>query len=493
MKKQVVKAALAKELAKRTQAGKSVDVLSVCFPQQAAFINDPARLKAVFCTRRAAKSYSAGLHAYHTAQANPNAKILYIGLTRDTARLIFWNDVLKAAAKQLNIKVRFHETFLEATLPNGAMIKLLGMDSSDEEKEKALGQKYALVLIDEAASFTIDLSDLVYRVLKPAVMDLGGTICLLGTPGNVTSGLFFDVTSQSIDKETGLQLEGGWSLHRWHTRDNTSLVRDIDGKMVRVCDQYERELAEIARDRPLYMQTAAFKQMYLGEWAPDDDARVYRYQEPRNLTNALPKTKWSYVLGLDLGYEDDTAFVVLAYNHYTPALHIVEVYKRKHMDITDVANKVRELDRKYDFDFKIIDGANKQAVQELNNRHQLSLVSADKTGKDDFIQIMNDEFIQRKILLLPGAQPLADEYKKLVWYTKKTKQKTTKVEHPNLPNHACDAALYAWRYTYTYIQKTPKPEYKPGDPEYDNQKEDRHIERIRAKQSNGNGFPTSHW
>jgi hypothetical protein len=39
----------------------------------------------------------------------------------------------------------------------------------------------------------------------------------------------------------------------------------------------------------------------------------------------------------------------------------------------------------------------------------------------------------------------------LVWQTEGDTIKLPKKEHPSLPNHLCDALLYAWRYCYSYM------------------------------------------
>jgi len=83
---------------------------------------------------------------------------------------------------------------------NGSVVYVPGVDYSEEEKQKLLGQKYKLVVIDEAASFSINLNELVFGILKPAVTDYRGTICLMGMPGNLKKGLFFDLTTgQPLD------------------------------------------------------------------------------------------------------------------------------------------------------------------------------------------------------------------------------------------------------------------------------------------------------
>ena len=79
---------------------------------------------------------------------------------------------------------------------------LVGADSNEDERQKLLGQKFVLVVIDEAQAFGIDLRQLVYGVLKPAVADYRGTIILTGTPGNLIKRLFFDLITGK---------EAGWS------------------------------------------------------------------------------------------------------------------------------------------------------------------------------------------------------------------------------------------------------------------------------------------
>jgi len=79
-----------------------------------------------------------------------------------------------------------------------------------------------LVVIDEAQAFGIDLRQLVYGVLKPAVADYRGTIVLTGTPGNLIKGLFFDVTNGR---------EAGWSGHRWTTYDNPYMAEQWAGEI----------------------------------------------------------------------------------------------------------------------------------------------------------------------------------------------------------------------------------------------------------------------
>lgn len=436
-----------KELKRRAASSISpIDLLDSSFKHQTEFIKDPNKLKVAFCTRRAAKSYTGGLYLVQTCLENPGVSCLFIGLTRLSAKGIVWKDVLKVINRKYKLGIKFNDTLLTATFANGSVIYLMGVDSSEDEKDKALGQKYKLAIIDEAASYSINLRELVYGILKPASVDYNGSICLLGTSGNLTKGLFYDIT-------TGV--EPGWSVHRWTAHDNPYVVK-----------QWQAELDDIAKNRPLFMETPLFKQWYLNQWVVDIDSLVYKFNEDRNLYNEIPmhiRGDWQYLLGVDLGYEDPSAFVVVAYHEYDKILYVVDTYKRSKMDVTDVANKIKELKTKYSIHKVIVDNANKQAIEEIQKRHQLPLIPADKTGKADFIEIMNAELIQGRIKVQPKlGTDLISEWQGLIWKEKGLKRE----ENPTCDNHLADACLYAWRYCYSYLSEMPVLKPKYGTPEW---------------------------
>lgn len=415
------------------------------FPLQEEFIKNESKLKALFATRRFGKSYTGGLYLVKEAYENPGTSSLYVALTRESAKKIMWKDVLKPINRKYKLGIRFNETLLTATLPNGSIIYLMGVDSSEDEKEKLLGQKYKLAIIDECASFSINLRELVYGTLKPAMADLSGTIAMLGTPGNLTKSLFYDITTGK---------EPGWYVVKADTKDNPYMAT-----------KWFKEIAELRANQPYIVDTPMFKQMYLGQWVIDEDALVYKFNPERNTYATLPvylNGSWQYLMGVDLGYEDASAFVVIAYHEYDKNLYIVDTYSRSKMDITDVANRIKQTKTAYDIHKVIIDGANKQAVEEIQKRHMIALTTADKTGKSDFIEIMNAELIQGKIRVHSNCTALIEEWQNLVWKEKGIKRE----ENPSCDNHLADACLYAWRFAYQYLSQKPKPKPLYGTPEW---------------------------
>lgn len=437
------------EILSQRKAPKSFDLCDPNFPHQTNFIRDPAKLKALFCTRRAAKSFTGGLGLVEAMLRNPGVSCLYIALTRDSAKGIMWKDVLKVINRQFELGAKFNETALTMELPNGSICYLTGVDADEEEKNKLLGRKYQRVVCDEAASYSIDLRELVYGILKPAIADYRGDIWLCGTSGNITQGLFFDITNGN---------EPGWALHEWSAHDNPYVAR-----------QWQEELDEIDRERPLFKLTSLYKQWYLNQWVIDSNKLVYWYQQGRNDYKILPHYRggeWQFVLGVDLGYRPDpSAFALVGFHENDRTLYGLESGKQLEMDVTDVANRIKWYQSRFPIFKVVIDGANKQAVMEIQKRHDIALTAADKRGKSDFIEIMNAEFVQGLIKIeAENNKELVHEWKKLVWKTIGDKICLPREEHAGLPNHISDAYLYAWRFCYQFLSKPQKPKVDLRNP-----------------------------
>jgi len=447
---------------------------------QSKFLDDPSRMKALLCTRRAGKSYAAGLMLLEAAYKNPNVSCLYVALTRASAKRIMWKDVLKTIDREQGLNCRFNETELSVTLPNGSIIYLLGMDADEQEKEKALGQKFKAVAVDEAASYNVDLNEIVYGILKPATADYRGTIAMIGTPGNMKRGLFYELTKGQNPGEAGQWTKDGWSCYRWTAFENP-----------KVADQWKAEIEDLRLANPLIEETPLFQQHYLGKWVVNTTNLVYRFNDERNVFDELPKLglggRWRYVLGIDLGFNDPTAWVVCAYHDFDRTLYILGAHKKERCDITEVADQTRKLMGRFEFDRIIIDNANKQAVEEMRRRHDIPLTAAEKTGKSDFIELMNADFVSGWIKLhRKAAAPLIDEYGLLIWDERSQRRE----EHPAAPNHCADAALYAWRHCYQWLADARQPNglrYGREEADWMILQEERELELLQQEQRNREG------
>ena len=425
------------------------------FTQQANFIKDPRKLKAALCSRRAGKSHMAGCYVIAEALKHPRSTVPYVALTRGHAKRIMWKpllDLTRQYTPQVNL------TELRITLPNGSDIVLAG--ANDEATAEVFrGQKFPLVVLDECASFRSHFKEMVEEVIEPALIDLNGTLAMIGTPSAACRGLFFDATTRS---------DSPYSLHKWTILDNPFIPHA------------QSWLDERMKERGWTVDTPAYRREWLGEWVASTDSQVYAFSRDKNLAKGIPN-KLDYILGIDLGYDDETAFVVVGYRPDDPHLYVVETYAKSEMTISDIVHKIDELTGRYRSFVRIVadtGGLGKQIAAEIRKRYGIAVFPAEKTQKAEFIQLANDDFRSSKILVNPIEINFIEEISALQWDEEKDGRF---IEDPRFANHRCDAFLYAWRESCHYLQKTPEPKPEANSPEWYKEEEDRLLQEIQRQ------------
>ena len=448
--------ALLTELISRANISRIIDLRDRDFTAQNNAIDDTSSLKAYNCTRRAGKTLSIVIDFLESGSNNPKTKYLYMALTLDSARGICW-DEFKEYNDTHNLGFKANESRSELRHPNGSLIKLAGADCSEKQMRKILGQKYKKVAIDEAGSFTIDMNRLVYQMIEPTLIDLKGQLILLGTCENIPNTFFERVTEG---------VEQGWSVHKWTARENPH-----------VRENFIDQINSILERNPNAVNASWFKTHYLNQWCSDDDLLIIKISD-ENIVGELPKinprTRWQFVLGVDIGYNDANAFTVTAFNKYIKRMFFVESFKKAELDFTGVSKLITNLQRRYPFFRIVIDGANKQGVQELRNRWKLPLQNAEKQGKATYLRILRDDFIEGKAQILEGkCNELETEWNQLIW-----KDGNKQDEDPRCQNHCSDSALYSWREARHYIAQDEPPKLSVNSDEYMRKEEEREAREL---------------
>ena len=427
-------------------------VKKICFPEQLAFIEDPNDRKTLVCSRRSGKTQGCAYHLVQTCLENPYAECLYITLSRTSAKRILWRKLLQID-REFNLNLHFQQQELVVAFPNGSIIYLSGA-KDPWEAEKFRGQAFHLVYIDEAQSFKKYIYDVINDVIEPTLVDFGGTLCITGTPNATCKGLLHD----AFHHAKGFV---GWSSHKWDMYANIKLPQVVSGK--KTVDQI---LADIRKKKGVTERDPGYRREYLGEWVKSNKELVYKYCSTKNyysraLIDISPQ--WSYVLGVDLGWDDATAFVVLGYSPDSPHLYVVEEYKSAKMDIGQVADKINELEGRYRFKDKIIDAGalGKQITESLSRMYKISLKAAIKTRKLEYIELVNDHLRTGKIKIRSETE-LVEEMELLQWDMSSQKPR----EDDKYENHLCDAFLYAFRSCYHYAYKERLSNPSEDDPEY---------------------------
>lgn len=498
----------------------AANILGSCFSHQRNLIEDRCRRKAALCPRRAGKSHCAMSYAFWTCLMRVGARVVIVTLSLKHARNVYWFDMM-AYADKFGIKGKFYQNELRFIGANDSQILLIGADSR-AEIEKLRGGKYDLVILDECKSFApVVLNELIDEVIWPALADRKGTMMMIGTPGNILSGKFFETTYPgfAVDKKRkcscgkascvkrpvsrdfytpeGYWTEHAgdrlyWSRHHWTVEDNKA-VEGLWHEMLEM-----KELNEWSDDEPIWRREA------LGEWVATPGAFVYAYASIVSTLEAdrahwkpdykegnehgLAKgVEWRYLLGIDFGYEDDFALVVVAYNPHDGVLYHVWDFHENHLIVDDM---VREIERAFErfgqFDAVVADSGalNTLLIETINKRHGRNIVKADKREKFDHIELLNSDMRSGRIKLIPKSD-LAIQMASLQFdLSKGAKEELARMgklqEMRTMPNDLCDAFLYIWRYSFHYYTEHRRSFHEVGTREWQREVETAVMDRMVA-------------
>ena len=281
--------------------------------------------------------------------------------------------MLQTICREHKIKAKFNETDLSVTFPNKSVIYCSGAKDSTEI-EKFRGLALLLVYIDESQAFKSYIKELLDDVLASALRDYNGSLVMIGTPGPVPSGYFYRCTTN-----------GAWSGHFWNGSANPWLLKK-SGKT------FEQQLDDELKRMGVTEEHPTIQREWFGRWTIDTDKAVFKYIALVNHFDILPTGKWNYIVSSDIGYEDSDAIAVLGWQTNSKIVYVVEEFVKSKQGITELAEKLQELQKKYDPIKMVMDagGLGKKIAVELQNRFSLPIVAAEKSRKFEYIELLND-------------------------------------------------------------------------------------------------------
>lgn len=194
------------------------------------------------------------------------------------------------------------------------------------------------------------------------------------------------------------------------------------------------------------------RQLRYGHWVQDASGIVAKYDAHRNsITNVPPWHEWFYLLGMDFGVRDSTAWVVLAWRKGDRRTYVVESDKRSGMDPTAVGELVTELTQRYAFSRVIGDlgGMGLSFGVELQNRFQIPMEPAKKQNKLGNIMLLNGALERGNVVIVEGQNlKLAKELEELPW-----KDENHQEVAPGHDDHLFDALLYSYIASPSFFER----------------------------------------
>lgn len=385
------------------------------FPKQRAMVEDKSPMTVAHPGRRGGKTHGVMAKIFTTMREVPGEMYAYLALTRGSAKRIMWEE-MKRAAHKYKLPFEFREVELIVRDPRNASSCILGGADDAESIERLRGGRYSGAAIDECGSFDANvLSALIREIIRPALGDLRGQLLLTGTPSRVCAGIFYDLCN-----DTSL----GASVHHWDVRDNTYFPEP------------EKWLEEERRINRFEVSSPIFRREYFGEWVRSNDALVYQYDNAKNGVDQMPfEAGYKYVMAVDFGYVDSTAFTILAYSTKTRDIYAVRSWKEPKLLPAQAAKHVLRAMDTYALDHIVGDagGLGKPYVEEFKRRFGIPIRNAKKTDKRGAQELLNGDLKAGNVKVVrKDCAPLIDEMERLPW-----KDEMREIEHPNFENHCC--------------------------------------------------------
>jgi Terminase RNaseH-like domain len=393
------------------------------FAQQRAFFDDPSPQKAALTTRRAGKSEVDNAGLVDGIACKPDLIALYVTLTIATSCDNQW-ELTHTANKRYNLGLEPSDNRWNS--PQGGCIWLAGCKDRGEV-DKFRGLKYSIIIIDEAGTHRPDvLKYLIDNVLSAARTDTDCPIWLTGTPGMVPRGKFWALTT-GADPEVK-----PWQTHSWSVQDNP---HHPFGRDAAALEKYRLQEG-FALDSPTW------KREFCGEWVLDTSTLIYEYDSKLNgWDDWVASEETRTIIGVDLGYDDKTAFAVTQADEGEPTVRVVEAWGKSQLLPSGIAAELYRLRERYPDASIFVDsgGLGKSILVQLQREYSLPVQAAEKHDKAASIASVQAALRKGQLKLHRNARALLEEWAYLPWDDHR------KNHAPGYEDHCSDALLYAFR------------------------------------------------
>lgn len=357
---------------------------------------------------------------------------------------------------------RWNDVDKRWTFPSGATITFGYMESLND-RFRYQGAEFQTACFDELTQFhEIQYAYLLSRLRKTkGELDRVPLRMRAGTnPGGVGHDW--------VGKRFGIEPDGTQSAEK--ARDPvTGEVRVFVPSRLEdnphVDSSYERSLGGL--------DATTHAQLRRGVWVRDTTGLVLPLTEA-NLVDVAP-TGLRCRLGIDAGSSAKTETLSLSVVGWLPGRPneswVVHVEKHPAMLLAELAQRIRDLEERFDIEGMVLDeGAlGAQFGRELRQRFGIPVRAASKSNRLGYVWLLRDAVrgaaeprsrtdVPRLYVVREGAAPLVEEAGELMWHDDAKRMVGT--------CHAYDATLYTWRDVRAHLEVEPEaPDPDPESPE----------------------------
>ena len=298
-------------------------------------------------------------------------------------------------------------------LDNGSTIRLGSLSTVDS----CVGRSYDLIIFDEAALG--DGEEAFNVALRPTLDKPGSKAIFISTPRGKSNWF-----SRFFDR--------GFSEHFPEWASITATYHE----------NHRMSEKDVSEARSV-MSKAEFEQEYLASFSVFE-GQIFNLDDTLKL-DYVARDGDEVIAGLDPGYKDPTAFVVIIYSPCDDTYHIVDEYQENQATTAEHVSRFNELIAKWGIETIFIDSAAAQMAADLAYTYDIASIKAKKSVLDG-IALVQTLVDQNRIRVSPHCEHTLFMFDQYRWDAKETVTKE-RPEH-GMASHMADAVRYAM-YTYT--------------------------------------------
>lgn len=301
-------------------------------------------------------------------------------------------------------------------LSNGSSVRA----GSISQVDSCVGRSYNLIVFDESA-LSKDGEEAFNIALRPTLDRPGSKAIFISTPRGKKNWF-----TRFYNRGFSPEYPAWASIHADYT-ENSRMAED--------------DVAEAKRS----MSKAEFEQEYLASFNTYE-GQIFEGFGDDCIQSEMPELdECEVIAGLDPGYRDPTAFVVIAYHYPTDKFYIIDEYLDVAKSTEAHAKVMQEMITKYNIGNIFIDSAAAQFAGDLAFTYDISTAKAKKHVLEGiaYVQTLVET---KKIIVLDKCTHVLDTFDQYQWDT----GETLVTERPvhNIYCHIADAIRYCL-YTYT--------------------------------------------
>jgi hypothetical protein len=377
-------------------------------------VNDPKyRFICAALSRRLGKTFIANIIGQLVTLV-PGCNVLIMSPNYTLSTISF--DIQRVLIRSFDLEVskdNLKDKIIE--LENGSTIRMGSITTVDS----CVGRSYDLIIFDEAA-LGPNAENAFNVSLRPTLDRPGAKAIFISTPRGKNNwfSLFWNRGFSDEFPE--------WiSLHADYT-ENPRMT--------------EKDVAEARRS----MSKNEFDQEYLASFT-SFEGQIFNFNSSDCIFDYIPVDGAEFIAGIDPGFKDPTALIVISYDPSTGIYHVVDEYLESGITTDKHAAKIGELLSKWGVETTFIDSAAAQFAADLAYSYDIATIKA-KKDKLPGIALVQTIIQQDRLVVSEHCVHTLEMLDQYAWDNRDTLVQE-KPKHDQY-SHMADALRYAL-YSYT--------------------------------------------